>query len=230
MKLSQETITILNNFATIHKGILFREGNVLRTRTEAIYAEATVAEDFPREVGIVDLGNLLSAISLFRAPELAFEENVLRIEESAEGSQRSKVLYGYAGEDMVTLPMRKKAIVIPDDHIAFSISEDEIAKLKKAVSIFQMPEIRITSDGKEVSIGTFNHKLQEDRQGQSFTMAVDSVTNGLRCKQVFDFNNLKLLKGDYICQITPLYTKFQHRSLTLSYLIGPEPSSSFAEE
>jgi hypothetical protein len=227
MNLSPETITILANFSQIHKSILFRPGSVLRTRTEAIFAEATVAEVFPIERGIVDLGNLLSALSLFKAPDLLFEEHVLRIVETFEGAQKAEVLYGYAGEDMVTLPMRKKAITISDEQLSFSLSEDELVKLRKAVNVFQKPEIRIVSDATEIQIGTYNHKLQEDQQGQCYTMAVESETNGIDCKQVFDFNNLKLLKGDYACQITKLFTKFQHRTLELSYLIGPEPSSTF---
>lgn len=223
MKLSADTYKILKNFATIDRGILIKPGNVLRTRTEAIYAEATVEEQFPLEVGIHDLSNLLNAVDLFTEPELVFEDSYLRIAENSSNAQRSQVIYGYAGEDLITLPMRKKSIEIPNENIAFSLSEEDLFKIKRAVAVFQKPELKITSDGNTVSLSTEDHTQQ---QGHSYSLEVEADTKGLSCSMVFNFNNLLLLKGDYLVKVTPLFTQFQHRTLQLSYLVGPEPNYS----
>ena len=55
MKISNETQSILKNFASINKGIVFIPGTLIRTRTDSVFAEATVPEDFPLEKGITDL-------------------------------------------------------------------------------------------------------------------------------------------------------------------------------
>ena len=57
MKLSDNTLTILKNFAGINNSIIVKTGNTLRTISVAnnIYAEATITEEFPRNFAIYDL-------------------------------------------------------------------------------------------------------------------------------------------------------------------------------
>ena len=57
MKLSENTLNVLKNFASINQGILVKPGKSLRTisSNKAILAEASVDEDFPTEFGIYDL-------------------------------------------------------------------------------------------------------------------------------------------------------------------------------
>ena len=59
MKLSETTIDILSNFATINPNMLFKEGTTLSTISEAknIMASATIEERIPREFGIYDLSD-----------------------------------------------------------------------------------------------------------------------------------------------------------------------------
>ena len=56
MKLSDNTLTILKNFAGINNSILVKEGNKLRTISVAknILAEADITEEFPRDFAIYD--------------------------------------------------------------------------------------------------------------------------------------------------------------------------------
>ena len=51
MKLSDRTINLLKNFATINQSILFKQGNSLRTISvmKNILAEANIDEYFPQE-------------------------------------------------------------------------------------------------------------------------------------------------------------------------------------
>jgi hypothetical protein len=221
MKISPETITILKNFASINKGILITPGTVLRTRTEAVFAEATVVEDFPTEVGIHDLNNFLSVVSLFKEPEFYFEQEYLYITES---SGKADTKYAYAGAGMVQLPMRKKKIEVPAERIEFTLNEEQWSVLQKAVAVFNKPELKITSDGKVVRIGTENHKHQ---QGNIYSLVVDAEPNGVSCNMVFNMENLRLLKGSYKASVTPLFTMFENTSgLSLNYIVGPEPTTS----
>ena len=56
MKLSEKTVNLLKNFASINQSILFKRGDSLRTMSvmKNILAEAQIPEDFPRQFGIYD--------------------------------------------------------------------------------------------------------------------------------------------------------------------------------
>jgi hypothetical protein len=78
MKLSKDTLSILKNFANINDGIVFRQGNVLRTcdAQKQILAETTISEVIPNDFGIFDLNRFLSALDLEgENSTLAFDES-----------------------------------------------------------------------------------------------------------------------------------------------------------
>ena len=66
MKLSESTLSLLKNFSTINQSILFKQGTKLRTISvmKNILAEATIAEEFPKDFGIYDLNQYLNGLSL----------------------------------------------------------------------------------------------------------------------------------------------------------------------
>ena len=72
MKLSDKTILLLKNFSSINQSILFKQGKKLRTISvmKNILAEATIAEDIPKDFGIYDLNQFLNGLSLHQNPEL----------------------------------------------------------------------------------------------------------------------------------------------------------------
>ena len=69
MKLSDNTLTVLKNFAGINNSILVKEGSRLRTISVAknILAEADIKEDFPRDFAIYDLNQFLNCL-LYTSP------------------------------------------------------------------------------------------------------------------------------------------------------------------
>jgi hypothetical protein len=74
MKLSDNTLTILKNFAGINNSILVKQGTKLRTISVAknILAEADIIEEFPRNFAIYDLNQFLNGLGLHQDPELDF--------------------------------------------------------------------------------------------------------------------------------------------------------------
>ena len=66
MKLSDNTLALLKNFAGINNSILVKQGNQLRTISVAknILAEADINEEFPRDFAIYDLNQFLNGLSL----------------------------------------------------------------------------------------------------------------------------------------------------------------------
>ena len=74
MNISNETLDVLQNFASINPNILISPGQDLKTIAEAknIMAEAHVPETFPVEFGIYDLNEFLQVIGLIQTPDLDF--------------------------------------------------------------------------------------------------------------------------------------------------------------
>ena len=61
MKLSEKTVNLLKNFASINQSIAFKKGNTLRTMSvmKNILAEAEIEEEFPKDFAIYDLVQFL---------------------------------------------------------------------------------------------------------------------------------------------------------------------------
>ena len=76
MKLSNDTLNVLKNFASINPNLVFKPGQKLKTISEAktILASADIVEDFPVEFGVYDLNEFLSVYNLIEDPELEFED------------------------------------------------------------------------------------------------------------------------------------------------------------
>ena len=83
MKLSEHTVEVLKNFATINQNLIIKEGNTLTTMSamKNIVAKAEVEESFEKEVAIYDLNEFLASISLFESPILEFNESFVTIKE-----------------------------------------------------------------------------------------------------------------------------------------------------
>ena len=106
MKLSDNTLNVLKNFAGINNSILVKEGNKLRTISVAknILAEADIPEEFPRDVAIYDLNQFLNGLGLHSDPDLDFSpESYIAIK---EGTRRVK--YFYADPQVITAPPEKE--------------------------------------------------------------------------------------------------------------------------
>ena len=66
MQLSETTLDILRNFSAINQNMLIKQGNTLKTISEAraVVATANIAESFPRDNGIYDLNEFIGVMGL----------------------------------------------------------------------------------------------------------------------------------------------------------------------
>ena len=138
MKLSDNTLTILKNFAGINNSILVKGGNRLRTISVAknILAEADIKEDFPRDFAIYDLNQFLNGLTLHQDPDLDFkEESYLSIK---EGKRRVK--YFYADPNVIVSPPDKE-INLPTQDVCFQMDSVTLEKLVKAAAVYQLPDL-----------------------------------------------------------------------------------------
>ena len=95
MKLSEHTIEVLKNFASLIQNFVIKPGSTLTPMpaTKNIVAKANVEESFDKEVAIYDLNEFLASISLFTSPILDFKEGFVTIKE--ENSPKNSLKYFY---------------------------------------------------------------------------------------------------------------------------------------
>ena len=131
MKLSDNALAILKNFAGINNSILVKQGNKLRTISVAknILAEAEIKEEFPRDFAIYDLNQFLNGLSLHQDPDLDFQQDTyLSIK---EGKRRVK--YFFADPNVIIAPPEKD-ITLPTQDVCFQMDSVTLEKLVKGSS------------------------------------------------------------------------------------------------
>jgi len=206
MKLSDKTIQILKNFATINQSILVRPGNVLKTITplKTILAQAKVAETFEQEFAIYELPRFLGTISLFSDPEFTFQEKFVTI---SSGKQR--VNYTYADASMIMTPPSKD-ISFPDTEVEFTITADQLSTISKAGAVLQMPEIAVVGEDGLISIRAIDSK---NSSADVFSLDVGECDKDF--KVIFRPENLKLIPSDYKVSLTTAgICRFESDNLT----------------
>ncbi len=191
MNLKKQTIEVLRNFNGINQGILFREGNVIRTMSvmRTIFASAVVPDEFPREFAVYDLGEFLSTVSLFENPSIQFKDEHFII---AEGN--SKVKYFYSSPNVVVSPPEKK-IVMPEPDVEFNLSRLQLDQLLKASAVMKLKDFAVTDSGVRV----FNR----NSIGNQYTIDLNMQNNGgEKFEFVIKVDNLKFIPADYAVAIS----------------------------
>ena len=220
MKLSDTTVNLLKNFSSINQSILFKSGNKLRTMSvmKNILAEATITEEFPKDFGVYDLNQFLQGHSLHQSPELDFTNDeyvVIR-----EGKMRSK--YFFAEPSVIVSPPEKE-ISLPSEDVTFVITSQQLEKLKKAASVYQLPDISAIGEAGVVKV------VARDKKND--TSNDFSIIVGETDKQfVFNFKeeNLKIIPGTYdVVVSSKLLSRFVNQNYDVVYYIALEPDSTF---
>lgn len=218
MKLSENTINILKNYAVINPSLLVKPGNVLLTVSpvKSIFAKATVEENFPSQFAIYELSKFLGVVSLFNEPELDFGEKQMTI---ISGSQ--SLNYTYADPSMIVTPPEKD-INFPEPDIEFNITQEELQKVVRATGVLQLPDIAVIGDGSTLKMSSTNSK---NPTTDVFNIKVGETTKTFN--MIFKAENIiKLLSANYNVKISSkglaLFT-----ADTIRYYVATEANSSF---
>ena len=223
MKLSNETLSVLKNFASINQGILFKPGKTIRTISthKNILAEAIVSEEIPKEFGVYDLNNFLSVLSLHKDdPVIDFDESNVLI----SGLQgRSKIKYRFCAAGMiVTAP--DKNLELSNPEIKFDFSAEDFDWILRAANVLSSPHIAVESDGKKISVTAFD--VQND-SAHTESLEVAKGNND-KYKMLFKTENLKMLSGGYAVTISSKgIAHFKHKTMNIQYWIATEAGSKY---
>ena len=220
MKLSDNALAILKNFAGINNSILVKQGNKLRTISVAknILAEATVNEEFMKDFGIYDLNQFLNGLSLHSSPELDFANDgyvVIR-----EGRSRSK--YFFADPNVIVTPP-DKPINLPTEDVEFELSTEQLDKLLKASAVYQLPDLSAVGEAGVVKLVVRDKK---NDTSNDFSVVVGETDKEFSFN--FKVENIKILPGTYEVVVSQkLLSRFTSKNHDLTYYIALEPDSTF---
>ena len=205
MKLSNHTTSVLKNFATINQNLVIKEGNEMSTMSamKNIVARATVEETFPKEIAIYDLNEFLGALSLFENPILDFSDSYVTITE--ENSPR-------------------KMITMPSNEVKFTMSNDDLSKLKRAASAIGAPDMVLEKNGSGSSLTV---KDKKNDTANNYSLDVNTQSEG-EFNFFFKVENLKLLDGTYDVEISAKnISHYKNKSSDIEYWIALEPESTY---
>jgi gp45 sliding clamp, C terminal len=221
MKLSENTINILKNFATINPSLLVNPGNTITTMSPAksIYAKANVEENFPTRFAIYELSKFLGITSLIKDAELDFGERQVNIV-----SGRQTVNYTYADPSMIVAPDPNKDINFPAADVEFSISQEELQKVVRASGVLQLPEIAVTGDSHHITVTATNSK-----NPSSDVFSIEVGTTDKSFNMIFKVENIiKLISSNYDVMISSKgLSKWSTNNMF--YYIATEASSTFGQ-
>jgi len=223
MKISKETLEVLKNFSAINPNLVINEGNKLSTIAEAknIMASTTVTETFPKEFGIYDLNEFLSAHSLIEDADLVFGDDSVVME-----SPTSSITYRYADKSILTAP--EKGVNMPDAEVNITITDDLISQIRKAGGALGHPVVSITATEGDDNL-CFEVRDPNNSSANTFRIK----TNDYIGNAVFDFQfliaNLKLIPGDYNVAVSSKLISHWERinNNPVEYWIALEKNSTF---
>jgi|TARA_A100000172_G_scaffold75175_1_gene57789 hypothetical protein len=223
MKLSEHTIEVLKNFATINQNLVIKEGSTLTTMSamKNIVAKADVEESFDKEVAIYDLNEFLASISLFTSPILEFNDGFVTIKE--ENSPKNSLKYFYSDPSVVTSP--NKTITMPSKEVEFTLNGENLNKLKRAAGVIQAPDLVLEKKDTDVFLTV---KDKKNDTANTFSIDVDTKTEGSNFKFFYKVENLKVMEGNYDVEISSKnISHLKSTNKDVEYWVALEPESSY---
>ncbi len=192
MKISKETLEVLKNFSAINPNLVIEKGNKLSTIAEVknIMASCIVQETFDKDIGIYDLNEFLSALSLIEDPEFEFGDSSATIK-----SDLTSLTYRYADKSILTSPER--GVNMPEGEVNVELSAEVINQIRKAGAALNHPVVSITTNAGDSKL----YLQVKDPSNSSSNMFQQEIASTYDPEAAFDFqfliSNLKLIAGDY---------------------------------
>jgi len=218
MKLSEQTLTILKNFATINPSVVFKPGSELRTISpqKTVMAIASITDEFPIQACIYDTSRFLSMCSLYENPEIDFQDS--KVCYIKDGKRKTK--YVFADISMVIVPPEKE-INVPSEDVKVNVAWDDIQSVLKAAGVLNLPEIAFVGRDGACYISAVdsanptsdNHEIEIGATDDTFQLVIKT-------------ENLKLLPQDYkVTLCSKGISKFEGNGI--KYFIAIESKSTY---
>ena len=225
MKISEDTINILDNFSSVQGSIIIKPGSDILTISAGknIIAKATVDETFPKDFGIYELSQFLGAISLLEDPVFEFDSDYVDV-----SSGRQKIRYGYTDPTLIKgLPKNQIPQSLVDLNVfdlEFELTQDNLKAIRKAASVLNLPHVSFQTNP---FVANVSDKSKSSSNSFDIDLKADNVVFEGDFVATFIVDNLKLFPGGYDVRISGQgIGHFVHKEIELEYWIASEAAYS----
>lgn len=229
MKLSKETLHILQNYAEINQSILVKEGDEIETinAMKNILSKAKVVEKFPKPFALYKILDFIALYSALKEPELDFDssDKYVRVKDLSNGKKWN---FNYAEPGVVVTPPAK-GLTLPDTEIKFSLENEVLQGMLKEANILGLPDIGIKSCPNSKGIYLYATNISNDSSNEGSIQVGDDASKKVNI--IFKKENLKMLPGDYDVTICRGISHFKNKDedLDLEYWIAIEKDSTYGD-
>jgi hypothetical protein len=218
MKLCNETIQILKNFAMINPNMVFREGKKLATVNVAksIFATAQIEEEIPQKFGIYELNSLLQILSFSDDQDIDFGDKSMVIKNDSGAFE-----YFYCS---VNLPEPPTKEVEFEPFFQFDLTSKDIQTISKIMALLAAPTLSIVSEKGTVTMRIGDKK---NSTANNFNRVIGKCKDDFQCDLATE--NFKLMPNDYkvtIAKKPGLAVEFRTtKGKQMVYILAVEPTS-----
>ena len=133
---------------------------------------------------------------------------------------RSK--YFFADENVIVTPPNKE-ISLPSEDVCFELDTNQLDKLLKAASVYQLPDISAIGENGVVQLVVRDKK---NDTSNDFSIIVGETESEFTFN--FKVENIKIIPGTYEVIVSQkLLASFKNTNYDLTYYIALEPDSTF---
>lgn len=222
--ISEQTLNVLKNYASINPNIVIKEGNVIKTISEAknVLSKCELDVSFPKEFGIFDLNEFISALNLVDKPELKFSDDYVTISDSVG---RTRIKYYYSDPDVLTSP--SKDIRVEDTDVEFTLDKETLSRIRRAAGVLGHEYLNVTCINNVLCLTVTD---STDVTSNAYSVDVDGTAKIQNFNFVFKITNLKMLEGDYRVSISSkLISHFVNINNKIEYWVALEKTSTYGD-
>jgi hypothetical protein len=215
MKLSEQTLTVLKNFASINSGVVIRSGATQRTMSpeKSVLVEATLEDTFPCQFGIYDLNQFLGNTLALNAPDMDFSDNLVMMKDDM-----MTVKYSSCNPELIISPPNKE-LVLTDPEVKFDLSQTIVNRLLRLASMNNLPHLSFVVKSGELSV------MVHDKANNLSNYASIRIGDhaGEDMIATFKTENIKMIPDDYSVEVKlGKFATFVSKTKNLKYFIVVE--------
>lgn len=218
MKLSQNTLSILNNFSSINQSIKFSgnkiktiAGDVSQESVQAV-ASAKIEEDIPNEVAIYDLQSFLQLIKLYGDIDYSIEFGKNSV--TLATSDRSTT-FKYCNPDIIS-DVPDLSLDESDVLVSFELTDKILSEIRKVSSVLNFEGFYFKSVKGKLEIHLYDVKTINNTPEHVIHTGVKTDNE---FNIYFEMKNLYVIPGTYLVKLTEDKIHFKSQNLDLEYYI-----------
>jgi len=215
MKLSENTLAVLKNFASINSGVVLAEGKTQKTihPDKSVLVEAVLEDSFDETFGIYDLNQFLGNLTTLKNPELTFTKDSVTLDDG-----ELALTYRGCSPNLIVTPPNKE-LVLKSVDVTFTLTNVTLQKLLKVALQNALPNLSVV--GKDGALLLRIHERANDTSNHGSMKIGDYA--GQDFVATFKTENLKLLPDDYNVELqNGAFAKFENAKKTLKYFVALE--------